>query len=116
MNSQEQIARAFSGHQFTQTYPNLAADIRWVLVGGPTIQGRDDVIAACAASAAEFAQGSTDFTRFFSVAGADAVAVDTVGRYVSEGGTSVVSSCDIYEFDGEMITSITSYAVELPAD
>jgi SnoaL-like domain len=116
MTSQEQIARAFSGHRFTETYANLAADIRWVLVGGPTIEGRQDVIAACAASAAEFSQGSTEFTRFLSVAGANAVAVDTVGRYESDNGTSVVSSCDIYEFDGEMITTITSYAVELPAD
>jgi limonene-1,2-epoxide hydrolase len=116
MTSQEQLARAFSGHQFTQTYPSLAADVRWVLVGGPTIDGRDAVIAACEASTAELAQGSTDFTRFLSVAGDNAVAVDAIGRYVGGDGTSVVSSCDIYEFAGEMITTITSYAVELPAD
>jgi hypothetical protein len=116
MTSLEQIARAFSGHHFDETYPSLAAGVRWVLVGGPTIEGRAAVIAACEASTAELAQGCTSFTRFLSVAGANAVAVDAIGRYVSDNGTSVVSSCDIYEFDGEMIATITSYAVELPAD
>ncbi len=43
------------------------------------------------------------------------MAVDAVARYVDEAGsTSVVSSCDIYEFDGDALVTITSYAVELP--
>jgi hypothetical protein len=37
-----------------------------------------------------------------------------VGRYVdADGGVSLVSSCDIYAFDDGVLTSITSYAVEL---
>jgi hypothetical protein len=43
--------------------------------------------------------------------------VDAVARYVDAAGeTSVVSSCDIYEFDRDRLMAITSYAVELPEE
>lgn len=110
----QQIAEAFSRHQFTDTYAHLAVDVRWVSVGESILEGRDAVIAACDQSSTDLAQVSTEFVRFRSIVGTDAVAVDTVGRYTdSEHQLSVVSSCDIYEFDGDTLTTITSYAVEL---
>jgi hypothetical protein len=67
--------------------------VRWVLPGEAPIEGRDAVVAASDRVAA----------------------VDAVGRYLSsDGSLSVVSSADIYEFDGAgLLTTITSYAVEL---
>jgi hypothetical protein len=41
------------------------------------------------------------------------VAVDTLARYTGPNGTTTVASCDIYEFTGEEIAAITSYAVEV---
>ena len=82
----------------------------------PLIEGTEAVVAACNASAVEIAQlASTEFSRFVSVAGDRVAAVDAVGRYVSpDGSVSVVSSADIYEFDDDgLVTTITSYAVEL---
>lgn len=116
----QQIAEAFSSHRFSETFTHLAPDVRWVLVGESTIDGRDAVIEACESTAAELAGSTTAFTRFVTVAGKDAVAVDAVGRYTDPAGqTSVVASCDIYQFDDDpdhaAITTITSYAVELPA-
>jgi limonene-1,2-epoxide hydrolase len=109
------IAEAFSGHRFAEAVPHLAADARWVLVGQATIEGRDAIVAACENTAAELAATTITFTRFLSAADAGVVAVDAVGRYVDEAGrTSVVSSCDIYEFDRDTLVAITSYAVELP--
>lgn len=46
-------------------------------------------------------------------AASDAVAVDTFARYSGPNGTTAVASCDIYEFTGEQISAITSYAVEV---
>lgn len=112
----QQIAEAFSGHRFTEVYDRLAADVRWVLPGQASIVGKDDVVAACDSSLAEMAQlASAEFTRFVCVAGDRTAAVDAVGRYASpDGSVSVVSSADIYEFDGDgKVTTITSYAVEL---
>ena len=113
-----QIAEAFSGHRFTETYDHLAANVRWVLPGHPPIEGKDAVVAACNSSTTEMAQLSkAEFSRFVSVAGDRVAAVDAVGRYVSpDGSVSVVSSADIYEFDDDgLVSIITSYAVELDA-
>jgi ketosteroid isomerase-like protein len=111
------VAEAFSSHRFADSYPHLADDVSWVTPGAPSTDGRAAVIAACENTLAELADTTTEFTRFVSVAGAEAAAVDAVGRYTGpDGSTSVVSSCDIYEFTGDLLTRITSYAVELPAD
>ena len=112
----KEVAEAFSGHRFTETYDHLAAHVRWVLPGQAALEGRDAVIAACSSSAAEMAElVSVDFRRFVSVASESVAAVDAVGRYEShDGSVSIVSSADIYEFDGDgLVTTITSYAVEL---
>ncbi len=111
-----QIAEAFSGHRFDETYDHLAPDVLWVLPGHPTIEGKDAVVAACATSAAEMAGlSSATFTRFVSVAEDRRAAVDAIGRYTSpDGSVSVVSSADVYEFGGDgLLRVITSYAVEL---
>jgi SnoaL-like domain len=110
-----ETAEAFSGHRFTEVFPHLAPDARWVLVGESPLEGRDAIVAACENASAELAGTTTEFTRFVTIAGTHAVAVDAVARYVdATGHTSVVSSCDIYEFDRDTLTTITSYAVELP--
>jgi ketosteroid isomerase-like protein len=115
MNPQ-QLAEAFSAHRFQATYDQLADDVRWVLPGQATIEGKPAVLAACADSLAEFAAlAETSFDRFVSVGGPNVAAVDAIGRYVStDGSTSVVSSADIYDFDARgRVVQITSYAVEL---
>jgi hypothetical protein len=110
------IAEAFSGHRFAETYDHLAADVRWVQPGQTTIEGRSAVVEACDSSSAEMAQlASAEFSRFVSVADDRVAAIDAIGHYVSpDGSVSVVSSADVYEFDGDgHVTTITSYAVEL---
>jgi len=108
------VAEAFSGHRFAETYAHLAPDVRWVLVGATDIDGRDAVIEVCEQTLADLAASDTEFLRFKVIAGSDAVAVDAVGRYTGPGGdTSVVSSCDLYDFTGGQLVEITSYTVEL---
>ena len=114
MASHREVAEAFSGHRFADAYPALADDVRWVLVGEDTITGRQAVIDACESTLAELSTATTEFLRFVVIAEGEAVAVDAVGRYVdAQGGASVVSSCDLYAFRDGLITSITSYTVEL---
>ncbi|MCO1658546.1 nuclear transport factor 2 family protein [Pseudonocardia humida] len=114
MSTIRDTAEAFSAHRFEDVFGHLADDARWVLVGQTTVEGRDAIVALCRDAAEGFAASTTTFDRFRVVAGVDAVAVDVVARYSDPTGrTSVVSSCDIYEFDGEALRTITSYAVEL---
>ena len=111
------VAEAFSGHRFAEAYPALADDVRWELVGEDTLVGRQAVVDACEATPAELGQGSTEFLRVVVVADGDRVAVDTIARYTdADGGTGAVASCDLYEFSGDRLTGIRSYAVELDSD
>lgn len=108
------VAEAFSGHRFADAYDHLAPDLEWVLVGASTIRGKDAALEACEETLAALANATTEFTRFVSVADQDGAVVDAVGRYLDEdGSTSVVSSCDIYEFAGDLVVRITSYTLEL---
>ena len=42
----EDVARAFSSHDFAAATPSLAADVEWRLIGGQILRGRDAVLAA----------------------------------------------------------------------
>ncbi|SHN81393.1 SnoaL-like domain-containing protein [Geodermatophilus obscurus] len=114
MTTLRETAEAFSGHRFRDAYAALPPDIRWTRIGQRVVTGRQSVVDACEATLAELATTTIEFTRFVVVADDNAAAVDVIGRYVdADGTTSVVSSCDVYEFRDGMVTAITSYAVEL---
>lgn len=114
MSTAREVAEAFSGHRFADAHPQLAEDVRWVLVGGGMLTGREAVREACESTLAELTGATAEFVRFLTVDGGDVVAVDAIGRYTAPDGTvSLVSSCDLYEFRGDVVTTITSYTVEL---
>jgi hypothetical protein len=122
MPTPKQTAEAFSSHRFEETYNHLDDDVQWVAVGQTVLKGRDAVIRACTGTATDLATTTTEFLRFVTVVdlGASAdqrVAVDAVAQYREpDGTTSLVSSCDIYEFAHGRLVGITSYAVELDPD
>jgi ketosteroid isomerase-like protein len=111
--SQQQVAEAFSAHRFGEVVGHLAEDVRWVSPGGPTVEGRGAVEAAFASTTAQLEGVTTEFPRFLTIVGTDAVVVDAVARYTGPDGTFAVSSCDVYEFAGEALARITSYVVEV---
>ena len=114
MSTPREIAEAFSGHRFREAYAALAPDVRWNSVGEGAVTGREAVVAACEATLGELASGTAEFERFVVIAGTDVAAVDVIGRYTDAAGeVTRVSSCDVYEFRDGLVTSITSYAVEL---
>ena len=109
-----QLAEAFSGHRFTQVYPQLSDDVQWTLVGDRTITGKAAVIATCEESAAYLATVTTAYSRFKVVVGQDSAVVDSRASYAdADGSVTVVASCDIYEFVDGSLSEITSYTVEL---
>jgi hypothetical protein len=116
MSTAREVAEAFSGHRFADAHPHLAEDVRWVLVGGGVLTGREAVREACEGTLSELTGATTEFLRFLTVDGGDVVAVDAIGRYTAADGTvSLVSSCDLYEFREDVVVTITSYTVELDA-
>jgi ketosteroid isomerase-like protein len=107
------VAEAFSGHRFADAYDHLAPAVRWVVHGEETTEGKDDVISVCEQTLTELTNVTTEFTRLVVAADDDTAAVDATCRYTGpDGTTSVVSSCDIFEFHEGQVVRITSYAVE----
>lgn len=111
-----EIARAFSGHRFEETFDHLAEQVVWNLIGETRLQGRDAVMAACRGTSKENATVTTTWLRFVSTGDGDIVAVDAIGRYAGPANITAVSSCDIYEFADGIIHTITSYATEVNPD
>jgi ketosteroid isomerase-like protein len=110
------IARAFSEHRFDEALDSLSKDVRWTIVGYMVLEGADAVRHTCRDTASSLEDTTTTYDRCVVAEGADVVAVDTFARYSGPGGVTAVASCDIYEFVGEEITAITSYAVEVDPD
>ncbi len=111
------VARAFSEHRFDDALEHLATDVKWTIVGYMVLEGSDAVRQTCRDTLESLEGTSIEFDRCVTAAGDDVVAVDTVVRYVRPDGVTAVASCAVYEFDGEKISTITSYAVEVdPGD
>ncbi len=113
MTTPREVAEAFSRHRFRDVYAALAPDVVWTAVGARRSVGRQAVVDTCEQTLAALASTCVEFTRFVLVADGDTAAVDTVARYTDGGGTSVVASCDVYEFRDGALAAITSYDVEL---
>jgi len=107
------IGRAFSEHRFDEALGHLAKDVRWTIVGYMVLEGADAVRQTCRETQASLEGTTTTYDRCVVVASSDTVAVDTFAHYTRPDGETAVASCDIYEFSGDVITAITSYAVEV---
>ncbi len=109
-----EVAEAFSRHDFAATYPHLAEDVRWDVVGDRRIAGRDAVVGACEDSAAHLRSVTTTFSAFRVLPGADFVVTESTAEYAdADGATSTIRSCDVYRFAGRELAEITSYTVEV---
>jgi limonene-1,2-epoxide hydrolase len=112
----QQIAEAFSHHDFEAAYPYLTEDVRWNIVGQRRVEGKEKVIAVCRESAAYLTGVATDFVKFRTVVTDDCVVIDSVAEYTNkEEKPSYVASCDIYDFTNGKVSEITSYTVEVGA-
>jgi hypothetical protein len=107
------VGRAFSQHRFDEALPNLAKNVRWTVVGYMVLEGADAVRQTCGETLESLQGTLTTYDRCVVAAQDDVVAVDTFARYSGPNGVTAVASCDIYEFAGEEIMAITSYAVEV---
>lgn len=111
---QAAIAQAFSTHRFSEAYPHLADDVRWTLVGGSTIVGKEGVIATCEQTLKDLASVSTELRRIRVIDAGTCAVVESIGEYREpDNALSVVASCDIVDFTDGLITDISSYTVEL---
>jgi hypothetical protein len=107
------VGRAFSQHLFEETYAHLAQGVSWTIVGYAVLEGVAAVKQMCRQTQKCLQEITTTSERCVTVAQGGVVVVDTIRRYADLDGITAVASCDIYEFVGCKVASITSYAVEV---
>ncbi|WP_460674408.1 nuclear transport factor 2 family protein [Larkinella ripae] len=110
----QQIAEAFSKHEFELTYPYLSDAIQWNLVGSERIRGKEGVMQTCKESAAYFDTVTTTFAQFVVLTGDDFVVIDSLADYQdAQQQTTRIASCDIYRFTDGKLSDITSYTADV---
>ncbi|QHV99097.1 nuclear transport factor 2 family protein [Spirosoma endbachense] len=110
----QQIAEAFSRHDFASTYPYLSNTIQWNLIGSQVLIGTQDIIAACEQSAAYLKTVTTTFDMFLVLSTQNDIVIDSLSTYAdSEQRRSKAASCDWYRFKKGILAEITSYTIEV---
>lgn len=111
MTNQE-IAEAFSAGKFQITFPFLADNIEWNIVGENLLQGKESVMQYGDQTAKYFTEVTTEFTMDNLVVGNNCVAIDGTAVFTKkDGGKNYISSCDVYRFEGGMLKQINSYCI-----
>ncbi len=110
----DQIAEAFCSYRFAETYPYMADDIKWNIVGKEELVGREAVINQCAGATKFLATVSATVTKMKIYRAETCVIVEGAAQFQDqENQTSSVASCDIFQFSDERLVEITSYVIDL---
>jgi hypothetical protein len=110
----DQIAEAFCSHRFVETYPYMADEIKWNIIGREELAGREAVIDRCAKSAKFLETVSTTFLKLKIIRAETCVVVEGAAQFQDqENQISSVASCDVFRFSDERLDEITSYVVDL---
>jgi len=107
----EQIAFAFSGGNFEFTYPYLADDVSFNIVGNELVSGKDAVIDFCNKTAQYFTTVTTKFELDNVIAGENCVAINGTAEFYVDDRVNYISSCDVYKFADGKLKEITSYCI-----
>ena len=110
----DQIAEAFCSHRFGVTYPYLADEIKWTIVGQEELLGRAAVIDRCDQSARFLETVSTTMAKLKIIRAEAVVVVEGAAQFQDqENQTSSVAGCDVFRFSDGRLVEITSYVIEL---
>lgn len=112
--TQKQIAEAFSNGNFEVTYPYLADDIQWIVVGENSFRGKQAVMENCSQTAEYFKSVTTIFKTINLITDHNRVAINGTAEFIRDNKRlSFVSACDVYEFnDDNELQAITSYCIQ----
>jgi hypothetical protein len=110
----KQIAEDFSRHRFEATFPFITDNIRWNIVGGEVIVGKEKVVENCKQSLSYLSTVTTNFTEMLLLDFENNIIVESIAEYIDPNkNTSKIASCDIYTFEKGLLTEIKSYCIEL---
>lgn len=107
------ITIAFSTGDFEASFPYLADDVEWIVVGENKLKGSEAVKNQCISVAQYFKSVITDFKMENVIADTNRVAINGTAAFIRNGQiVNFVSSCDVYEFNSNnQLKKITSYCI-----
>ena len=95
----DQIAEAFCSYRFAVTYPYMADEIKWGIVGREELVGREAVIDQCNKSAKFLETVSATITKLKINRAETCLVVEGAAQFqAQENQTSSVASCDVFQF------------------
>ena len=110
----DQIAEVFCSHRFVVTYPYMADEIKWNIVGREELVGREAVIDQCNKSAKFLEAVSTTLIKPKIYRAETCVVLEGAAQFQDqENQTSSVASCDVFHFSDGRLVEITSYVIDL---
>jgi hypothetical protein len=111
----EQIAAAFCSHRFTETFPYMADEIKWNMIGREELIGREAVIDHCHKSVKFLETVTSTITKLKTYRLENCVILEGAAEFTDqENQTSGVASCDLFQFSDGRLVEITSYVIDLP--
>ena len=109
-----QIAEAFCSHRFAETFPYMADEIKWNVIGREELIGREAVITQCDKAVKFLETVSTTSLKLKIYHAETRVIVEGAAQFQDkENQTSSVASCDVFQFSDGQLTKITSYVIDL---
>lgn len=110
----DQIAEAFCSHRFAETYPYMADEIKWNIVGKDELVGREAVIDRCDQAAKFLETVSPTITKLKIHRAETCIVVERAAEFRDkEKQTSSVASCDVFQFSDGRLVEITSYVISV---
>ena len=110
----DQIAEAFCSHRFAETFPYMADEIKWNVLGREELIGREAVIAQCGNAMKFLETVSTTSLQLKTYRTETCIIVEGAAQFQdNDNQASGVASCDIFRFSDGLLTEITSYVIDL---
>lgn len=106
-----QLSQQFSEGNFASCFDFFDNAIEWKIIGNKTLEGKEEVVNFCTKMLKETA--NTTFKNSNVVVENNTIVVEGNCKFLNEDDTEgMVSYCDIFLFENDRISKITSYCIE----
>jgi hypothetical protein len=111
--SKKEIAESFSNGKFDMTFPYLAEDVCWNIIGDKEVSGKMEVVSICEKSQTNKELAQTIFTTDQIIKDKNKVVVKGSGEFIRHGERiNLIAACDVYEFnEKDELSVISSYCI-----
>ena len=109
-----ELAKMFSNGDFEKTFDFIYEDAEWIVVEEDHFVGKKAILIQCRQVDSYFKSVTTKFKTISILSDGNQVVITGTAEFLKDNRRiSLVSACDIYEFnDEDQIQKITSYCIQ----